>query len=160
MLAAVCVFLARGQESSPAAAVELKSVKLKELIAAIKSQKGKVVVLDVWAEFCLPCKQEFPNLVRLHEKHAKDGVVCMSLTVDELKDREAALKFLRKQRATFANLIIDEEAHVWQDHFDLKGVPAVFVFDRTGKQHRFDNDDPDRQFTYTDVEKLLAKLLK
>jgi thiol-disulfide isomerase/thioredoxin len=150
----------QGVALAKAAQVELKSVKLPQLLDAIKAQKGKIVVMDVWATFCVPCKKEFPRLVKLHERYAANGLVCMSLSVDDIDDRAAALEFLQSRHATFANYFIDEPAMVWQNHFALKGVPAVFVWDRTGKQiARFDGDDPDNQFTYDDVEKKVAELM-
>jgi thiol-disulfide isomerase/thioredoxin len=90
--------------------VTLQSIKLDQLIAAIKAQKGKVVILDIWGVYCIPCKKEFPRLVKLHEKHAKDGLVCMSLCVDNQEDRPAALKFLKARKATFAIYFFEESA--------------------------------------------------
>jgi len=58
--------------------VQLKIVKYGELTEAVRVQKGKVLVVDVWADFCIPCKEEFPNLVRLHKKYAEKGLSCFS----------------------------------------------------------------------------------
>jgi thiol-disulfide isomerase/thioredoxin len=153
--------LASADKNVPMGEVELKVAKLDQVLEAVKAQTGKVVVLDVWATFCVPCKKEFPRLVKLHEQHAKDGLVCMSLSVDDQDDKQAALDFLKARQATFKNFLIDGPAHVWQNHFVLKGVPAVFIWDRDGKQAaRFDGDDPDNQFTYDQVEKKVALLLQ
>jgi thiol-disulfide isomerase/thioredoxin len=157
--------LSRSAEQSPhqesGEEVSIQLVKYSQLVSAIKSLAGKVIVVDVWADFCIPCKKEFPNLVQLHRRYAKDGLSCISVSVDEPQRKDAALKFLRAQHATFANYLLDEEPTVWQEKWDLKGVPAVFVFDRQGKLARkFDDDDPDHQFTYADVEKLAQKLLQ
>ena len=119
--------------SSEKAKVELKSVKYDELTAALRDLRGKVVVLDVWASWCVPCKKEFPHLVELHQKYVKDGLACVSVSVDEPDGTEAALKFLEKQNATFANYRIEEPDSVWQPRWRFKGVPAVFVFDRQGR---------------------------
>jgi hypothetical protein len=94
----------------------------------------------------------------MHEKYAKQGVVCMSVSVDLKEDYEAALKFLQKQKATFANFLLDEKQKVWQDHFSIIGPPAVFVYDRDGKVTPFNNND--KEYTYADVEKLVKKLLE
>jgi len=89
----------------------------------------------------------------MHEKYAKMGLVCMSVSVDQVEDHAGALKFLKKQKATFANYLLDEPIKVFQDYFDMGGVPAVRVFDRSGKMvGRFDD--------YDDVEKLVVKLLE
>jgi thiol-disulfide isomerase/thioredoxin len=141
--------------------VSLQSVKLDQLTAAIKAQKGKVVILDIWSVYCIPCKKEFPRLVKLHEKHAKDGLVCMSLCVDNQEDKPAALKFLKARQATFTNYFFEEGAKVWQEHFKIGGVPGVFIWDRAGNQAaRYDLDDPEREFAYDQVEKKVAELLQ
>ncbi len=146
--------------SQAGTAVELQVVKYSELIAAIKQLRGKVVVVDVWADFCIPCKEEFPNLVRMHRHYAANGLACVSVTVDPLKSKDAALAFLKAKGATFANYLLDEAPSVWQEKWNLNGVPAVFVFGRDGKLARkFDSDDPDHPFTYADVEKLVRELL-
>jgi len=145
----------KGQE------VTLKDVKYPDLVAALKAQRDRVVVLDVWATYCVPCKKEFPHLVELHHQYVKDGLTCISVSVDETDQREAALKFLKAQKATFPNFLLNEEAAVWQEKWDLKSIPAVFVFGRDGKvAARFDNDDEAKPpFTYEEVEKKVKELL-
>src|SRR5438874_7926801 len=59
--------------ADPPAEVKLEVVKWPGLEKVIASYKGKVVVIDIWADFCIPCKKEFPHFVELHRKYAKDG---------------------------------------------------------------------------------------
>jgi thiol-disulfide isomerase/thioredoxin len=145
--------------ASGAAEVRLEVVKHNQLLDALKAQRGKLVVLDVWATWCGPCKKEFPHLVELHQRYAKDGVVCVSVSLDEPKQRDTALTFLKSQKAAFPNYLLDEGDAAW-DKLDVKSIPAVFVYDREGKLARkFTGDDPDNQFTYADVEKFVQDLL-
>jgi hypothetical protein len=103
---------------------------------------------------------EFPHLVQMHERYAQQGMVFISVSVDEPKDAGKALDFLQKQKAVFVNFLLDEDGQFWQDKWNIKGPLAVFVFDRQGKRARkFDNDDPDNQYTYADVEQLVKTLL-
>jgi len=96
----------------------------------------------------------------VHRKYRDKGVVAMSLSTDDAEDKGNVLKFLKSKSATFANYLLDEDAKIWQDHFAIKGPPAVFVYDRSGKiAGRFDSEDPDKEFTYADVEKLVRKLV-
>lgn len=140
--------------------IKLEVVKYDQLETAIKAHSGKVVVVDVWGEFCVPCKHEFPNLVKLHERYAKQGVVCMSVSVDPAGQQAAALAFLKSKGAAFSNYLLDDGDGLW-DKWNFKGVPAVFVFDREGKRvGNFTGDDPDNQYTYADVEKLVQKLIQ
>src|SRR5262245_3608711 len=96
----------------------------------------------------------------MHRKYEKEGVVCMSLSLDELDNQKNALRFLQRQDASFENYLLDEETSVWQKQWDLVAPPLVLVFDREGKTAgRFENTDPDRPFTYEDVEKRVKQLL-
>jgi hypothetical protein len=92
----------------------------------------------------------------MHKKYAKDGVVCVSASVDTPGDKGRALKFLQKQGAGFTNFWLDEPGEVWQSYWDFGSPPAVFVFDRQGKKHVLEQ----KTDVYVDVEKLVIKLLK
>ena len=147
--------------AQPDAPITLRTVKHKEFLEALKAHKGRVIVVDFWGEFCIPCKKEFPHLVEMHRRWYKDGLVCISVSLDDAKRHDAALKFLKARGATFPNYRLDEEPKVWQDHWDFNGPPALFVFDRAGKQAgRFDHNDPCKQYTDADVEKLVQKVLR
>ena len=147
--------------ADPPAAVQLRPVSYRELGEIVRAQRDKVVVVDVWADFCVPCKREFPNLVRLHERYAVDGLVCISVTVDKAVNHSKALDFLTRQKATFANYRLTDEDEVWQKAWKISGPPAVFVFDRSGKRAaRFDAEDDKNPFTYEQVEAAVRKLLR
>jgi thiol-disulfide isomerase/thioredoxin len=161
-VAITALALGCGQATPREQEIKLDIVKQAKVLEAIQGQPGKVVVVDIWGEFCIPCKAEFPHLVALHKKYRTMGVTCMSVSVDPEPEKAhtAALKFLKDKEATFANYLLDEEPKAWQDHFDIYGPPAVFVYDQKGKlAGRFDHNDPDKQYTYADVEKLVEKLL-
>jgi thiol-disulfide isomerase/thioredoxin len=137
----------------------------------IASKKGKIVVLDAWSTSCAPCLKEFPNLVSLSQARAKD-VACVSLNLDYigLKNKppefykERVLNFLSKQQATFDNVLCSEESDVMFEKLGIPSIPAVFVYDRTGKLVRtFDNSDAaseEEGFTYKDVNSFVDELLK
>src|SRR4051794_31927542 len=92
---------------APSDAVTIRPVKLPELEKAIADRKGQIVVLDLWADFCVPCKKEFPHLLELQQKYGKD-VACLSASVDEPDQKDAALKFLVARDARIPNFLIDE----------------------------------------------------
>jgi len=158
--AAVCGFIltfapVRAEE------VEIKVVKLNGLQKAVADQKGKIVVVDFWATFCIPCKEEFPNLVKLHADHGKKGVVCISVSVDDPEDKDAALKFLKKEKATFLNLLLDEAPEKYQKELNFASVPTVLVYGKDGKLvKKFNATKPEEAFTYKDIRKVVEELLK
>ena len=62
--------------AAPAAAadeVRLQDVDLDGLLKAVEAHKGKVVVIDVWANFCVPCKEKFPHMVELANHYRRAG---------------------------------------------------------------------------------------
>lgn len=155
-------------DSAPAKAdtskVDLKVATGDEIEAAIKQHQGKIVVVDIWATWCVPCKKEFPNLVKLHQARAADGVQAISVAWDTADDRGKALGFLTEQKATFPNFLLDrdeDDTKKWMDSKNVKSIPVVLVYDRDGKlAKKFDLDNPDDQFTYEQVNKLVDQLLK
>jgi thiol-disulfide isomerase/thioredoxin len=149
--------------------VPLSIVSYDEILERIAKGRGKVVVMDAWSTSCPPCMKEFHNLVELNGKFGADKVQCMSLSFDyegigtPEEQRGRVLDFLRSQRATFDNLLSNEESDTLYRKFKLAAVPAVFVYDRQGNlRKRFDNQKAKskaEQFTYAQVGELVEQLL-
>ncbi len=136
----------------------------------IASHRGKVVVMDAWSTSCLPCLKEFPHLVELQERIGREKLACISLSFDfegigkPEEQSPKVLKFLRSKKAAFDNVLSSDESDELYKKFKLAAIPAVFVYDRTGKlRKRFDNEDAKTEaeaFTYEQVETLVNELLK
>jgi hypothetical protein len=93
----------------------------------------------------------------MHNKYAKDGFAAVSVSLDDPQDEKAkqrVIDFLRKQKATFTNLILDEKSEVWQKKLKFDGPPCVFVFNRDGEWKQYTAPD------YAEIEKYVAELLK
>jgi hypothetical protein len=96
----------------------------------------------------------------MHRRYGKDGLVCVSVSVDEAENKDKALAFLKKREAAFANYLLDEKAEVWQNKLKLTGTPAVVLFGKDGNLVRkFEDNDADHPFSYDDVEAVVRKLL-
>ena len=158
-----------GQDSG-ASKVSVEILNWEETQRLVASHKGKIVVLDAWSTSCEPCKEEFPNLVKLHKELGRD-VVCMSMSCDfaGIKNkppefyRERVMKFLQAQGATFQNILSNVPSDELFEQMDLASIPAVYVYGRDGKlAKRFDNDSiktDSEAFTYKEVRSLVEKLL-
>jgi thiol-disulfide isomerase/thioredoxin len=137
--------------------VKVRVVKYPELAETIRQNKGKVIIVDFWAEWCIPCKREFPNLVKLHEQYAKDGLVALSVSLDDPHKegvKEAIWKFLSARKASIINLVLDEPQDFWVKKFDTDSLPFVYVFDRDGKWQRFRGAEH-----YSEIQGLVVRLL-
>jgi len=135
----------------------------KARLAQAGSKNYRYTLVDAWSTTCAPCKENFPHLVEMHRKFAGKGLQVVSLSLDDVSDAkavEAAKAFLREKKATFLNVLLDEEFGVGFDKLDFNALPAVFVFGPDGKLlKKFTMDDPNNQFTYDEVEKAVAGLL-
>jgi thiol-disulfide isomerase/thioredoxin len=139
-MVAAGVGVADDTAKKPEGKVEIAvAAKTETLDAAVKANKGKVIVIDFWATWCKPCVEKFPHLVELHKKHAEKGLVCMSASLDDADDKEMALKFLKEKGAAFPNFLLtatgkDEEKKL-EDRYGLEGgIPHMAVFSRTGEK--------------------------
>ena len=134
-----------GQGGGSADKVELKVVKYDELGDIIRANKGKVVLLDFWFYTCQPCKEAFPNLVAMHKKYGDQGLVVVSVNVDDLDDNGKApkfvTKFLNEQKATMINVLLDESPEVKLKKLRLTSYPCVYVFNKEGQWTQFMGED-------------------
>jgi len=134
--------------AAPAEGVNLTVVTYDQLGDAVKRHKGKVVLVDFWFEACLPCKKGFPKVLAMQRKHAERGFVVLTVNVDDPADtplKESVVAFLGAQKATCANLQLDEKTEIWMAKLGVESLPAVFLFDRRGKLLRKWVDDVDYQ---------------
>jgi thiol-disulfide isomerase/thioredoxin len=147
------------QENGTGQDVQVKLVKYDEMGDVIRQLRGKVVVVDFWSTTCLPCIREFPNLVKLNEKYGTKGFAAVSVSTDSDPEKAETQKqvqeFLRKYKATFTNLLLNEPTDVWYKKLGNEGVPIVFVFNREGQWVRKYTDDVD----YAAIEKIVVELL-
>ena len=96
---------------------------------SLADYKGKVVVLNVWASWCDPCREEMPLLQRVHENISVQGGVVLG--VDTQDASGSALDFLERTKATFPSLR-DRDRSYGRD-FGVTAYPETFLIDRKGR---------------------------
>ncbi|MBI2691086.1 MAG: TlpA family protein disulfide reductase [Solirubrobacterales bacterium] len=107
---------------------------------SIADFRGKVVVLNFWASWCVPCREEAPAIERAYAKYAPDGLVVIGANVDDLTS--AANKFVIDYKLTYPSLRYSSE-NATKD-FGTKRLPETFIIDRNGSVaalQRFQVDD-------------------
>lgn len=143
--------------------ISVKVVKYEGLKEVILKNRGKVVLVDFWADFCAPCKKAFPHIVDLHKKLEKEGLVVVSVALDDLKEtpeaKDNVLRFLKAKGATFTNLILDEPLELWQQKLHFVGPPSYFVFNRQGKWTHFRSEGVS-EIDYAGMDRLILELVK
>lgn len=110
--------------------LKLKDVNGKEL--ALSSLRGKVVLLDFWASWCVPCRQENPNVVKMYEKYKNKGFTVYSVSLDEQKD--AWTKAIKDDNLSWPNHVSDLKG--WASEgaalYNVTSIPATFLIDKEG----------------------------
>ena len=92
--------------------------------------RGKPVLLNVWATWCLPCKEEIPYLEKLHAEHVAKGLQIIGVSIDARGDEAKIESFANDFRMTYP---------IWRDpdervntRFLAIGVPSTYLIDRDG----------------------------
>lgn len=89
---------------------------------------GKVVLVDFWASWCVPCRKSFPEIEGLHKEFAAKGLVVLAVTVDE--ERKNADAFLEMFQHTMT-IVTDPHGSV-AEAFKVSAMPSTMIVDRAG----------------------------
>lgn len=127
------VFLAGLTSSASALDVgaKLPSLALKDLAGKAidpSTLAGKVVIIDFWASWCAPCKQELPALEKLYKKYKGKGLVVLGVSVDN--DLDKARELARSLKLSFPNAHDAEKAVA--EKLDPPRMPSSYVIDQKG----------------------------
>ncbi len=147
-------------EAVPAPAVSLEPIDGEGLAKAVEQRRGKVVLVDFWATWCIPCVELFPHTVELHRKFSEQGLSVISVAMDEPESEQEVLQVLTRQNATFPNFIsrfgLGSQA---VEAFRITGgaLPHLKLYDRSGKPHR---EFVAGQFTPEQIDEAVNELLE
>ena len=124
-----------------------RNVRLDEL-------RGQVVLVNFWATWCGPCREEMPRLDTLYQKYHKSGFVLLGVNVDD--DPRTALATAAKLNVSFP-VLLDTDKKV-SKLYDLNTMPSTIVIDRDGKMRFLHRGY--RAGTESDYEQQIRGLLK
>ncbi len=116
--------------------------------------KGQVVMINFWATWCGPCRQEMPLLAQLHDKYAPLGFTLLGVNVEP--DSAAAVAWLKGLPVTFP-ILFDTDSAV-AGRFGVDGMPSSVLVDRSGQVryvHR--GYKPGDEARYADMIRSLVK---
>lgn len=117
--------------------------------------KGKVVLVDVWATWCGPCKAEIPHLKKLEEEMKGTDVQVVSISVDEAKDKDKWQQMIKDMGLGGIQLFATGWGQI-ANYYKITGIPRFMVFDRKGKIVTVNSPRPSNPELKVLLEKTLA----
>ena len=94
----------------------------------LSKYKGQVVMINFWASWCGPCRQEMPLLENIYQKYGKQGFTLLGVSIDD--EAKTAEEFLKKTPVSFP-VLFDTQSKV-SGLYQVQGMPTSIFIDRKG----------------------------
>jgi len=94
------------------------------------SLKGKIILLNFWATWCEPCKEEIPDLITLQEQY-KDDLVVLGFSIDD--SPEQLRKYAAEYKMNYPVLVGAGHENIQEAYGPMWGVPVTVIIDREGR---------------------------
>jgi thiol-disulfide isomerase/thioredoxin len=122
----------------------------------LADERGKVVLLDVWATWCEPCREALPLYQDLHKEFAGKGLSVLTINVDS---QPAVIEPFLAEAQVALPVLLDPGALVSERELKLKLMPTSYLFDRRGKlRHTHEGfDEAHLQLLLSEIEHLLTE---
>jgi thiol-disulfide isomerase/thioredoxin len=129
-----------------------KPVELNSLLG-----KGKPVVIDIWATWCGPCRQEIPHLVQFTNQYSKDGLIVIGLTIEDPKeDRNEVKDFVKQFKMNYQVAFAPEGLYgFFSNNAERLLIPQTFIFGADGNAIRHIvgyNETKGKEFLFKAIE--------
>lgn len=118
--------------------------------------KGKIVLIDVWATWCAPCKAEIPHLKRLEEEFKGTDLEVVSISIDNINDKGKWRSMVEKEQLGGHQLFVNGD-DAFAKYYKIESIPRFMLFDRTGKIISLTAARPSNPELKKQITALLAK---
>ena len=132
--------MAEHHETAPADTSNPRPITSADIVAHIRETGSAATLVNVWATWCQPCREEFPDLVRFQREWRERGVEVMYVSADFDDQLDQVRKFLASHGVTDPTYLKHETDMKFIDGLDARwtgALPATFVYDRAGKVVRY-----------------------
>jgi thiol-disulfide isomerase/thioredoxin len=119
---------------------DLKPVDEAGYSRLVASARGKVLLVNFWATYCVPCRKEMPQLAALGARYKRQGLEFVTISADEAEQSKDAAAFLDKAKVAGPAYIRQaKDDDKFTAGIDAKwsgALPATFLYDKSGKKAR------------------------
>lgn len=116
------------QIGTPAPDWTLKATDGREV--SLKDLRGKIVLLDFWATWCMPCRQAMPGIQKLYEKYRDKPVAIFGVNCKERDPKADAAALMKSSNITYPLLLKGDDV---ANRYLVEGIPAFYLLDQDGK---------------------------
>ncbi|MCW9705432.1 TlpA disulfide reductase family protein [Fodinibius salsisoli] len=100
----------------------------------LAEKQGQVVLLNIWATWCAPCREETPELVDLYEKYKEKGFVILGVSIDE-QGMSVVKPFIEEYEVNYPMVI--DDGTIMDKYGPTMGVPTTYIIDKRGNLRYF-----------------------
>jgi thiol-disulfide isomerase/thioredoxin len=103
-------------------------------LLSLKDAMGKVTLIDFWASWCRPCREENPNVVKVYNQYKDQGFKIISISLDKPGEKEKWLKAIADDKMDWQHI---SNLEFWTDpiarEYGVRAIPATYILDETGR---------------------------
>lgn len=103
-------------------------------VKTLADYRGKVVLLNVWATWCEPCREEMPSIEKLHREFVSQGLEVVAVSVDDAGQDSTIRAFVKEYGLTFE--VLHDAAKATPKRYQVTGYPESFIIGREGTIRR------------------------
>jgi peroxiredoxin len=116
-----------GSKAPDFKALTLDSIPREKRLA---DYRGKVLMINVWATWCLPCRVEMPSIEALNKDYASKGLKIVAISIDD-PGTDATIRAFVKQYGLTFEVLHDAKARI-SEEYDITGYPETFIVGKDG----------------------------
>lgn len=100
-------------------------------LRSLSDYEGYLLLVNVWATWCTPCREEMPSIQRLYREYRDHGLRVVAVSVDDAGQQESIREFVEEFDLTFD--ILHDDAGAILDTFQMLGLPGTYLIDPEGR---------------------------